>query len=106
MKLTNQKKNPELHAFPSNLQEFIDDRTEFKALVGRAKRMLRSSLGRNYQGGVAIGKNYNTLILDIVKQGSDVYLNSNSQTITINGIIIENVRDFYNEVSKRYEIID
>ena len=89
---------------PSNIQEFIDRRPEFKPLVTKAKRWLSKSLGRSFCGGTAIGKNYDTLILDVTFQSSDVYINCDKETIEVLGTEVTNQQEFVAALKEKYTI--
>jgi hypothetical protein len=40
--------------------------------------------GKRVVGGTAIGKNYDTLVLDLTHQGSEIYINCDTDEITVN----------------------
>lgn len=44
-----------------------------------------SEIGKKIVGGTAIGKYYDTLILDVTYQGSEIYYNTDNETIEVNG---------------------
>ena len=50
--------------------------------------------GKKIVGGTAIGKNYNTLVLDLTHQGSEIYINLDTDSIEVNGQRVRNYDDF------------
>jgi len=50
--------------------------------------------GKTIVGGTAIGKNYNTLILDLTHQGSEIYYNIDNESIEVNGQLVDSYEEF------------
>ena len=50
--------------------------------------------GKKIVGGTAIGKNYNTLVLDLTHQGSEIYINLENDTMEVNGQRVRSYDDF------------
>jgi len=81
---------------PSNILEF-SDRKGCTAVVKKiAKWIVKASGGERYGivGGTAIGKGYDTLVLDITYQGSDIYYDIYDGKITFRNQPVEDYKDF------------
>lgn len=50
--------------------------------------------GKRIVGGTAIGKNYNTLILDLTHQGSEIYYNIDNESVEVNGQPVDSYEEF------------
>ena len=50
--------------------------------------------GKKIIGGTAIGKNYDTLVLDLTHQGSEIYINVDTDAVEVNGKSVRNYNDF------------
>ena len=50
--------------------------------------------GKRIVGGTAIGKNYNTLILDLTHQGSEIYYNIDNESLEVNGQPVDSYEEF------------
>ena len=57
-------------------------------------------MGKRIVGGTAIGKNYDTLILDLTYQGGEIYIDCNTEEIEVKG---EPVSDYISFVSAAEE---
>ena len=81
---------------PSNIKEFAK-RKGVSSLVNKVAGWAER-VGKGIRGGTAIGKNYDTLILDMGYQTADIYINTEDETIELYG---EPVRSF-NEFERDY----
>ena len=54
--------------------------------------------GKRIRGGIAIGKNYSTLVLDLTHQGAEIRINLNTEEITVNGKEVSDYADFKNAI--------
>ena len=68
---------------PSNIKEFAK-RKGISSLVNKVAGWAEK-VGARITGGTAIGKNYDTLILDIGYQTADIYINTEDGTIELYG---------------------
>ena len=59
--------------------------------------------GKKIVGGTAIGKNYNTLVLDLTHQGSEIYINLENDSIEVNGQRVRNYDDFASALNNQEE---
>jgi hypothetical protein len=55
--------------------------------------------GKRINGGTAIGKNYDTLILDLRHQGSEIRINLGSDDITLHGHKVTDAKSFKNALA-------
>jgi hypothetical protein len=51
-------------------------------------------MGKRITGGTAVGKNYNTLVLDLGHQQSAIRINTDEETITVNGQPVRDYKSF------------
>ncbi len=77
---------------PDNIKRFAQ-RKGITSIVNQVARWAEKA-GKRIVGGTAIGKNYSTLILDLTYQGSEVYINTDNDTIEVNGIEVEDYKSF------------
>lgn len=83
---------------PSNIKEFAD-RKNATRLVNKVARWVESS-GKHISGGTAIGKNYNTLILDMKYHGSEIAINLETGEITLFGNNVTSPKKFREILAK------
>lgn len=69
---------------PDNIMSFAK-RKGVTEIVKQVSRWVQKA-GKRIVGGTAIGKNYNTLILDITYQGGEIRINLEDSTISVNGV--------------------
>jgi hypothetical protein len=62
--------------------------------------------GKKIVGGTAIGKNYNTLVLDLTHQGSEIYINLDTDTIEVNGQPVKSYDDFTSAIQSQDESLN
>jgi hypothetical protein len=77
---------------PSNIKKFAE-RHGVSSLVNKVAGWVEK-VGAEITGGNAIGKNYNTLILDMGDQTSDIYINMEDKTIELYGKPANNFSQF------------
>ena len=77
---------------PSNIKEFAK-RKGVTALVNKVAKWAEE-VGAGIRGGTAIGKNYDTLVLDMTSQGSEIYINTDDNTITLFDEPVRNFNEF------------
>jgi hypothetical protein len=79
---------------PSNIMDFAKRKGPYVvALVKKAATWAEKS-GKQISGGTAIGKNYNTIILDIKYQGAEIYINLDNETIKLFGEPVTDAKSF------------
>jgi len=77
---------------PSNIKEFAKEKG-ILSTVNQVARWIEKS-GGHISGGTAIGKYYDTLILDLTYQGSEIYISVDTLLITFNDIVITDYKAF------------
>jgi predicted GNAT superfamily acetyltransferase len=77
---------------PSNIKEFAK-RKGVSSLVNKVAGWAEK-VGKGIRGGTAIGKNYDTLILDMGYQTADIYINTEDETIELYGEPVNSFNDF------------
>lgn len=86
---------------PDNIKKFAKQRG-VSSLVNKAAGWAEK-VGKRITGGTAIGKNYSTLILDMGYQTSDIYINTDDETIELYGEEVNSFPEFkkvYDEHNK------
>jgi len=68
---------------PDNIVTFAK-RKGVMTLVKKVANWVQKA-GKRIVGGTAIGKNYNTLVLDLTYQGGEIRINLEDETISVNG---------------------
>ena len=77
---------------PDNIKKFAKQRG-VSSLVNKAAGWAEK-VGKRITGGTAIGKNYSTLILDMGYQTSDIYINTDDETIELYGEEVNSFPEF------------
>jgi hypothetical protein len=77
---------------PDNIKKFAKQRG-VSSLVNKAAGWAEK-VGKGIKGGTAIGKNYSTLILDMGYQTSDIYINTEDETIELYGEEVNSFPEF------------
>lgn len=90
---------------PSNIKEYLSDRPFQMQAAKQVNRWLFSLYKRGIVGGITIGKHYNTLVLDITYQGSDIYINIDG-LIEIRNVAVTTKKEFQTELEKYIQIED
>lgn len=77
---------------PDNIKKFA----QRKGVTNTVNQIARwaEKAGYSVMGGTAIGKDYSTLILDLTYQGSEVYINTDTNTIEVKGEEVDNYNSF------------
>lgn len=83
---------------PSNIEEFAK-RKYVLPLVKKIANWAEKA-GMGIRGGTAIGKNYNTLILDLTYQGGEIRIDCEYKTITVNGEDVDDYDSFVSAVEE------
>ena len=92
------------NSLPSNILDFLNDRSEQRASAKKLNNWLQSICNRNISGGTAVGKHYSTLILDITYQGGEVSI-SEEGTINMFGTDINDKNEFVKCFNEYFEIV-
>lgn len=77
---------------PDNIKKFAKE-NYISSLVNKVANWAEK-VGKGITGGNAIGKNYSTLILDMGYQTSDIYINTEDETIELYGKKVNNFPEF------------
>ncbi len=77
---------------PDNIKKFAK-RKGISSLVNKVASWAEKA-GKRIVDGTAIGKNYSTLILDLTYQGNEIYINTEDDTIEVNGIEVQDYNSF------------
>jgi hypothetical protein len=102
VKVKTDKHIKESVSIPSNILEFAD-RKGVTSLVKKVARWAEKS-GKRITGGTAIGKNYDTIVLDLSYQGSEIYIDLDDETVKLFGQPINSPKEFA-EVLKMNESV-
>jgi hypothetical protein len=78
---------------PQNIKEFAK-RKGVSSLVNKVAGWAEKA-GARITGGTAIGKNYDTLILDMGYQTADIYINCEEETVELYGEEVYDFKSFY-----------
>ncbi len=82
-------------SLPSNIQKWVMDRGSKPSKdVKMIGKWVKKLTGREISGGVAIGKNYNTLVLDIEHQDAAIHYDTTSGEIKLYKKKIRSFNDF------------
>lgn len=68
---------------PKNISDFAKKKGILNKITTIAKWL--SEVNKKIVGGTAIGKNYNTIVLDITYQGSEIHYNIEDGGLEVNG---------------------
>jgi hypothetical protein len=92
------EENLEEAYIPDNIKKFAQ-RKGVTSIVNQVARWAEKA-GMGIKGGTAIGKNYDTLVLDLTYQGGEIRINCENENIEVNG---ESVDDYTSFVSAAKE---
>lgn len=86
---------------PSNITSFAKDR----GVLADVKQIARwaEKAGKRIYGGTAIGKGYDTLVLDLTYQGSEIYFDTYKGTIKVNRQPVTDWKSFSKAVNESSE---
>jgi len=79
---------------PSNVMDFAKKKGSYAASLVRKAAGWAEKAGRRISGGTAIGKNYNTIILDMKYQGAEIYISLDKETIELFGEEVTDAKSF------------
>jgi ribosomal protein L21E len=77
---------------PGNVRDYAKNRG-IESLVKKVATWAEKA-GKRVVGGVAIGKNYGTLVLDLTYQGGEVRIDIDNEEVTLNGKSVVDARSF------------
>jgi len=86
---------------PSNIEKFAKERGVLRDVKQIARWAEKAGLG--IRGGTAIGKGYDTLVLDLTYQGSEIYYDTYKGTIKVNGKPVDSWKTFSKAVNESSE---
>lgn len=90
---TNESLN-EAARVPSNIMDFAKRKGSYAVSLVKKAATWAEKAGKYISGGTAIGKNYDTIILDMKHQGSEIYINLNDETIELFGEEVTDAKSF------------
>lgn len=79
---------------PSNIMDFAKRKGSYAVNLVKKAATWAEKAGKYISGGTAIGKNYDTIILDMKYQGAEIYINLNNETIKLFGEEVTDPRSF------------
>jgi hypothetical protein len=79
---------------PSNIMDFAKRKGSYAVNLVKKAATWAEKAGKYISGGTAIGKNYDTIILDMKYQGSEIYINLNDETIELFGEEVTDAKSF------------
>lgn len=79
---------------PSNIMDFAKRKGSYAVSLVKKAATWAEKAGKYISGGTAIGKNYDTIILDMKHQGSEIYINLNDETIELFGEEVTDPKSF------------
>ena len=84
----------EAASVPSNILDFAKRKGSYATALVKKAASWAEKAGKRISGGTAIGKNYDTIILDMKYQGSEIYINLNDETIELFGEEVTDAKSF------------
>jgi|688.fasta_scaffold405025_1 hypothetical protein len=84
----------EAASVPSNILDFAKRKGSYATALVKKAASWAEKAGKRISGGTAIGKNYDTIILDMKYQGSEIYINLNDETIELFGEEVNDPKTF------------
>ena len=84
----------EAASVPSNIMEFAKRKGSYATALVKKAATWAEKAGKRISGGTAIGKNYDTIILDMKYQGSEIYISLNKETIELHGEEVTDAKSF------------
>jgi hypothetical protein len=75
----------EAASVPSNIMDFAKSKGFYATTLVKKVATWAEKAGKRIRGGTAIGYNYDTIILDMKHQGSEIRINLNNETIELFG---------------------
>jgi hypothetical protein len=79
---------------PSNIMDFAKRKGSYAVNLVKKAATWAEKADKYISGGTAIGKNYDTIILDMKYQGSEIYINLNDETIELFGEEVTDAKSF------------
>lgn len=93
---------------PSNILDFAERKGCVPDVKKISRWIMKASNGKKYgiQGGTAIGKYYDTLVLDIKYQGAEIYFDIDDGVITFLDEPVSDYKDFKRIWNKNIERLE
>lgn len=79
---------------PSNIMDFAKRKGDTAVWLVKKVASWAEKAGKKITGGTAIGKYYDTIILDMKYQGAEIYINLNDETIELFGEEVNSPKEF------------
>lgn len=79
---------------PYNVMDFAKKKGSAATSMVKKAAGWAEKAGKRINGGTAIGKNYNTIILDMKHQGAEIYINLDNETIELFGEKVTDANSF------------
>lgn len=79
---------------PSNIMDFAKRKGSYAVSLVKKAATWAEKADKYISGGTAIGKNYDTIILDMKYQGSEIYISLNKETIELFGEEVTDAKSF------------
>jgi hypothetical protein len=79
---------------PSNILEFAKEKGSYATKIVKSVATWAEKAGKRISGGTAIGKNYNTIVLDMKNQGAEIYINLEKETIELYNEEVTDAKSF------------
>jgi hypothetical protein len=92
------EENLEESYVPENIKKFAERKGVIN-IVNQVSRWVEK-MGKRIVGGTAIGKDYNTLILDLTYQGGEIRINCDTEEITANNEPVDDYISFVSAVEE------
>jgi len=92
------KENLNEAQIPSNIRKFAKERGVLRDVQQIARWAEKA--GERIVGGTAIGRGYDTLVLDLTYDGSEIYFDTDEGTIEVNGEPVDSWESFSKAVNE------
>jgi hypothetical protein len=92
----------EAASVPSNILEFAKRKGSYATALTKKVATWAEKAGKRISGGTAIGKNYDTLVLDMKYQGSEIYINLDKETVELFGEEVTDAKSFKKVLDANY----
>lgn len=79
---------------PYNVLDFAKRKGPYATALVKKAATWAEKAGKYISGGTAIGKNYDTIILDMKHQGSEIYISLTDETIELFGEEVTDAKSF------------
>ena len=91
----------EASLLPSNVEEFAKRYGEDEYRLVKKVATWAKKAGKVITDGVAIGKWYSTLVLDLTRHGAEIYIDLDNMTVKVHDIEVDNYESFKKALENR-----